>query len=145
MIMMNLLQAIQNGFPDESRHSSSTIPFWQYRYGMYECDRVILFNDRVVVLASLRQMVLQALLSALQGVNTISIRARSTIFWPGMTEAIKITRARCQDCNSSALSQAPIPTTASVPADHLVFSTLDRSLRCNCRITRIPTATYLLR
>ena len=113
--MVNLLQAIQNGFPDESRHSPSTIPFWQYRHGMYECDGVILFNDRVVVPASLRPMVLQALHSAHQGVNTMSIRARSIIFWPGMTEDIQSTRAQCQDCNASAPSQAPIPTTASVP------------------------------
>ena len=82
---------------------------------MYECDGVILFNDRVVVPASLRPMVLQTLHSAHQGVNTMSIRARSIIFWPGMTEDIQSTRARCQDCNASAPSQAPIPTTASVP------------------------------
>jgi len=47
--MFNFLRATRKGFPDEFRHITSAIPFWQYRHGLYESDGVILHNDRVVI------------------------------------------------------------------------------------------------
>ena len=38
-------------------------------------------------------------------------RARAIVFWPGMTEDIKLTRKQCRACNKSAPSQAIMPTT----------------------------------
>ena len=44
-------------------------------------------------------------------------RARAIVFWPGMTEDIKLTREQCRACNKAAPSQATMPTTiAPVPA-----------------------------
>jgi len=52
----------------------------------------ILHNDRVVIPPSLRSAALQTLHSAHQGVTTMANRARSIIFWPGITEDINNTR-----------------------------------------------------
>ena len=61
------------------------LPFCE---GYYILDGVILYNDRVVVPASLRHIVLSALHAAHQGTSAMERRARATVFWPGMTRDI---------------------------------------------------------
>ena len=82
---------------------------------MYELDGVILYKDRIVIPPSIRSNVLLTLHSAHQGVATMSNQARLIIFWPGITNDIIQNRARCKDCNNSAPSQAPLPTTPVTP------------------------------
>ena len=60
---------------------------WTYRDSLNVTDGVILYRDRVVVPPSLRDNVLQILNSAHQGVSFTESRARSIVFWPGMTNA----------------------------------------------------------
>jgi len=113
--MAELLQAVHQGFPGNSRHLGSVAPFWQYRHAVYESFGVLLYDDRVIVPPSLRQTALEALHSAHQGTTTMSNRAKSIMFWPGMTEDIKRIRAACRDCNHNAPSQAPLPSTPATP------------------------------
>lgn len=113
--MVSLLQSLRQDFPEDSRHLPSVGPFWQYRHSLYESFGVLLYNDRVVIPPSLRQTALKTLHSAHQGATTMSNRAKSIIFWPGMTDDIKRTRATCRDCNNNAPSQAPLPATPATP------------------------------
>ena len=67
--------------------------------------------------SNLQNTVLSILHSAHQGISGMESRARAIVFWPGMTENIKLTREQCRACNKSAPSQATMPTTtAPVPA-----------------------------
>ena len=113
--MTTLLIALRSGFPDELHHLDLIIPQWQLRHSLYELDGVILYKDRIVIPPSIRSNVLLTLHSAHQGVATMSNQARLIIFWPGITNDIIQTRARCKDCNNSAPSQAPLPTTPATP------------------------------
>ena len=115
--MSTLLEIIRHGFPDDSRQLPHTVAlYWQYRHGLYESDGVIVYDDRVVVPPSLRPTVLETLHSAHQGVSGMSIRARSIIFWPGMTNDIDCVRARCNDCNRNVPTQAPLSTSSMPPS-----------------------------
>lgn len=115
--MATLCHAVQQGFPDEYRTIEPTAPYWRYRHNLYVMEGVLLYDDRVVVPPSLRQAVLQALHSAHQGVSTMGNRARSIIFWPGMTNDIETVRQRCTDCIKNAPSQATLPSApASTPS-----------------------------
>lgn len=113
--MLTLLEAIHHGFPDDTRHVPSVAQFWQYRHGLHESDGVIVYNDRAVIPPSLRHAVLATLHSAHQGVSMMGARARSIVFWPGMTEDIIRTRAECRDCITNAPSQPSLPSTPSIP------------------------------
>lgn len=47
----------------------------------------------------------------------MEMRARATVFWPGMSDDIRSVRASCQDCNRNAPSQAATPPApVSVPS-----------------------------
>ena len=45
----------------------------------------------------------------------MELRARSIMFWPGMTLDISNTRAKCDDCNRNAPSQANLPSEPAHP------------------------------
>lgn len=114
-----LLEGIDNGFTDVSRTTVPGIaPFWTYRESLYAIDGVILYEDRVVIPPSLRDEVLSTLHSAHQGVSSMESRARAIVFWPGMTDDIRLKREHCSSCNRSAPSQAATP-----PVPALVPST----------------------
>ncbi len=47
-----------------------------------------------------------------KGVPSMESRARSIVFWPGISTAIQETRDRCRSCNKTAPSQAATPPAA---------------------------------
>ena len=112
--MRLLLDTIQEGFPDDRRAANDDIAaFWTYRDSLNVTDGVILYRDRVVVPPSLRDKVLRILHSAHQGVSSMELRARSIVFWPGMTNDIWAVREHCSACNRSTPSQAATPAIPS--------------------------------
>ena len=107
-----LLQLIESGLP-EYRHEmpEALREYYQYSTDLHTADGVILYKDRVVIPPSLRNEVLSALHSAHQGVTTMTARAESSVFWPGITPAISALRATCQHCNRIAPSNPSAPPT----------------------------------
>ena len=47
--------------------------------------------------------------SAHQGVTSMTARAETTVFWPGITSTIMSTRKNCNHCNRMAPSQPSVP------------------------------------
>ncbi len=68
-----------------------------------------MYKNRIVIPPSLRQDCIQALHAAHQGVSRMTARAETSIFWPGITNAIAHVRAQCDDCNRNAPSQPSAP------------------------------------
>ena len=113
--LVALVDAIHNGFPDMPSAMFNAIRMYhQYRDKLTEYDGVILYKERIVTPPTLRSGVLQALQSAHQGVSMMVSRAEGSFFWPGMTPAIKETRARCTACNRMAPSQPNAPPTPPI-------------------------------
>ena len=93
-----VLTCIRNGTLNDEQHKTSMKNFWRYRNALYELDGVVLYDDRVVVPSNLRARVLDTLHAAHQGVSSMEVRARSIVFWPGMTLDMDRIRANCKDC-----------------------------------------------
>jgi hypothetical protein len=108
--MNKLVGLIEQGLP-EFRHElpKELQEYHQFRDDLYTVDGVVLYKERTVIPQRLRNDVLQVLHSAHQGVTSMLARAESSIFWPGITPAIKEIRARCSDCNRIAPSQPSAP------------------------------------
>ena len=105
-----LLHYTVAGFPQElpTLHPEMK-PYWRYKNALYQLDGVLMYDDRVVVPPSLRQQAVDILHSAHQGVSSIEARARTTVFWPGMTTDIDNARASCRECIQNAPSQPRLP------------------------------------
>ena len=79
--MSQLLNAVQEGFPDSKRVKDSGVSmYWMYRESLYMLDGVIMYKDRIIAQPSLRDQVLQILHSGHQGVSSMESRARIIVF-----------------------------------------------------------------
>ena len=92
--MQHLLQLIEQDSMPDSRHDlpKNLSDYHQFRDDLFTLDGVILYKERVVIPPILRQEVLTTLHAAHQGVQAMISRVNCSIFWPGITAAIKETR-----------------------------------------------------
>ena len=83
--------------------------YWRVRESLRVLDGVAMYGDRTIIPQGLRQEVLVVLHSAHQGVTGMTLRAERSVFWPGITNDIQVTRDRCLTCHKNAPSQAKLP------------------------------------
>ena len=108
--MNQLLSIIEDGMPIHSHELPPQLQeYHQFRDDLYTVDGVILYKDRVVIPASLREETLSSLHAAHQGCTSMMSRVESSVFWPGITPAVTKLRASCQHCNRNAPSQPSAP------------------------------------
>jgi len=108
--MNQLLSIIEDGMPIHSHELPPQLQeYHQFRDDLYTVDGVILYKDRVVIPASLREETLSSLHAAHQGCTSMMARVESSVFWPGITPAVTKLRASCQHCNRNAPSQPSAP------------------------------------
>ncbi len=102
---------------------------WRIRGDLIVSNGVLLYKGRAVVPSSLRRRVLDTLHSAHQGITGMQLRAEQSVFWPGMTTDIELTRQRCATCNKNAPSNPnmpPItPITPEYPFQHVAADYFD--------------------
>ena len=67
-------------------------PYLKYYETLTVVDDVILVGGRTLIPEPLRDTVCKILHSAHQGVNAMNERAKTTVFWSGITNDIKKTR-----------------------------------------------------
>mgnify|MGYP003334138174 CR=1 FL=1 len=108
--MTMLAEQITEGFPPDKKLLRLELrEYFQHRDHLSQVDGVPLFKDRVVVPPTLRKAVLETLHSAHQGVSGMTLRAQSSVWWPGITPQIKETRDKCHICHENAPSQPSAP------------------------------------
>ena len=107
---LSLLQATEHGFPTSRGGTPVTLrDYWNVRHRLSSSDGIVMMDGRIVIPTAYRAKVLRSLHSAHQGVTSMIARAQHTVYWPGMTLAIRNTRYKCQRCNETAPSQAREP------------------------------------
>ena len=113
--LSHLATLIEQGTQAFDYNDPSIAPFWNIRESIYAQEGVLLYQDRIVVPSSLRHRIMQHLHAAHQGISMMEQRARSMVYWPGMSKDIRETREGCADCNRNAPSQAVTPPLPSPP------------------------------
>jgi len=95
---MNLLKnTIYNGWPPYRKQCPQELwEVWNFRCDLTLEDSLVLKGSRIVVPASMRNQVLQAIHLGHQGENKCILRARESVFWPGISADI---RQMVKDCN----------------------------------------------
>ena len=76
-----LLTLVHCGFPDNRNDLPVELhKFWECHESVFVFDNVVLMQDRVVILPSLRKEILQVLHSAHHGVSGMGLNAQMTFF-----------------------------------------------------------------
>ena len=90
--------------------------FHRHKAALHVVDGVVCYKGRVVIPVSLRQLTLEVIHSAHQGVSSMNNRVEQAVFWPGMSTDIINTRSMCGTCIREAPSQpAGIPVAPPSP------------------------------
>lgn len=105
-----LADQISEGFPPDKKLLRLELrEYFHHQDNLTQVDGVPLFKGRVVVPSSLRPAVLETLHSAHQGITGMTLRAQSSVWWPGITPQIKETRDKCRICQEITPSQPSAP------------------------------------
>ena len=123
--MLQLLNIIQDGFPDDSKSMPKNIGvYYKHKQYLSTIGGVILFKNRVVIPHQIQPVILENLHSAHQGVTSMTARAECSVFWPGISSDIKKMRDKCDFCNKMAPSQP------NAPPHHLSYPQYPFELVC---------------
>ena len=101
-----LKEQISKGFPEDIEDVPFAIrQYHKYRDNLSIIEEVPVYKNRAIIPETSRRRVLSTLHSAHQGVSSMTMRAKESVFWPGITDDIMKMREQCQPCNGMAPSQ----------------------------------------
>ena len=97
--LQRLYQVMMNGWPELRRSVPEDVrPYWNMRDEISMSDGLVFAGERIVIPESMRQEMLQILHEPHMGMEITKSRARTAIFWTGMSRAIEDTVAKCSTC-----------------------------------------------
>ncbi len=85
------------------------LPYYHFRDEMTVEDGIIFRGDRIVIPKSLRPSMKQRVHAGHTGINSCLRRARTYLYWPGMSEEIRQVCQSCKTCLSFQIKQPQQP------------------------------------
>ena len=105
LVLQELKCSVQDGFPKERHQCAMTIQdFWNYRDELSIYDDIIVKGDRIIIPESMRNEILEQLHAGHQGIEKTRLRAKSTVFWPGINADIEKHVKQCDECQKHQAS-----------------------------------------
>jgi len=97
--MSLLKETAFKGWPDRKAECPTVLhEYWNYREEITIEDGLLLKQDRIIVPLKLRADVLSAIHQGHLGIEKCLLRARTCVFWPGITKDITCLVEHCDPC-----------------------------------------------
>ncbi|UYV69742.1 K02A2.6-like [Cordylochernes scorpioides] len=103
---------LEQGWPDKKKMSQALLSYWHVKDELGVQNGLLMRSCRLVILASMKLEILDKLHAGHFGITKTRLRARETVWWPGISEEIAETVRKCSVCIQEAvLKHEPlIPT-----------------------------------
>ena len=116
-----LKHIIQHGWPKTVKEVPQEIQkYWTFRGELTIEDRLILKCTRIVIPEGLRESILKQIHEGHLGFNKCQMRAKETVYWPGLNDQLENLILNCQLClkysKSKGKSTPPTALGHKVPA-----------------------------
>ena len=99
MECQQVMKYIRNGWPEKrSQCHPYAQEFWTFREELCIVEDVILKRDRIVIPKAARPKLMENLHEGHMGVEKTLQRAQTAIFWPGITNDVKVKISSCPTC-----------------------------------------------
>ena len=95
--------------------------FWNYREDLSMENGLITKGARLIIPSTLRRKVLEQIHEGHLGIEKCMLKARDSVFWPGISNDIRETVEKCGICQSSSRAAKPVGNVRDV---HLMPGTL---------------------
>ena len=110
-----LMHYISNGWPCEWRQLPWELQnYWNYQEDMSIEDRIATKGCRIPIPSTLQKKALQQIHKGHQGVEKCMLKARESVFCPGISDDICKAVERCGTCQSSSRAAKPIGNISEV-------------------------------
>ena len=107
-ILQDLRLQIQQGWIS-TKSKSNTSQYNAYKDDLTIVEGIIMKGSQILIPASMRKDIKKKLHSGHQGVTKIKLRARDSVFWPGMSQDIEQLVSTCTSCQEFRNAKKPEP------------------------------------
>ena len=98
-VMQVLTSQIMAGWPKTIKEIKDDIrPFWDYRDELSVENGLVVKGCRIIVPTAMREYIMEKLHTGHLGITKCQLRARDSVFWPGINQQIKDLINRCLIC-----------------------------------------------
>ena len=92
------LTYIQEGWPKYMPQAPSLKPFFENRGHLAAVDKLLIYDDRIVIPKSKRLQMLNIIHDGHLGITKCRARARRSVWWPGLSAAVEELVKNCNIC-----------------------------------------------
>ncbi|UYV65618.1 K02A2.6-like [Cordylochernes scorpioides] len=96
---------LEQGWPDKKKMSQALLSYWHVKDELGVQNGLLMRSCRLVIPASMRLEILDKLHAGHFGITKTRLRARETVWWPGISEEIAETVRKCSVCIQEAVSK----------------------------------------
>ena len=98
-ILNQLRDVIHKGWPNKRQECPETLyPYWHFREELTIEDGIVLKGERIVIPQTLQSEILNTIHKGHLGQEKCLLRARASVFWPGITQNVVDTVKECSTC-----------------------------------------------
>lgn len=113
-----VMDYIVSGWPEYVRDLPTYLhKYYEIRHHLSVSERLLLYDDRIYIPKSLQKYILERIHDGHQGINKCLERARSSVYWLGITAQVQSTVESCNHCQKyrntqqkEPLISTPLPT-----------------------------------
>ena len=107
---------IHMGWPVDHRMLLQELhTFWNYREDLSMENGLITKGARLLIPSTLRRKVLEQIHDGHLGIEKCMLKARDSVFWPGISNDIRETVEKCGICQASSRAAKPVGNVSDVP------------------------------
>ncbi|UYV60640.1 hypothetical protein LAZ67_1001743, partial [Cordylochernes scorpioides] len=96
---------LEQGWPDKNKMSQALLSYWHVKDELGVQNGLLMRSCRLVIPASMKLEILDKLHAGHFGITKTRLRARETVWWPGISEEIAETVRKCSVCIQEAVSK----------------------------------------
>ena len=102
-VCSTIMQYCQSSWPQRKTMVHADLsPFWKTRDYLTVCENLLLYRSRIVIPSLMRRITMENIHTGHQGVERCCWRARTSVWWPGVTHQITQMVQQCQACVKEA-------------------------------------------
>ena len=93
-----IIKYCKDGWPGKTKLSEVTLPYWREQCHLNLRGDLLLHGRRIIIPAAKQTQVLSKIHEGHQGIQRCRLRARLSVWWPGLSQKLEQYIQSCQHC-----------------------------------------------